>query len=125
VIVLKKTLDIEIIKDNKEYQTMKDITYEKDNNKIKFILDDTQHLIVIDNESVEFIRENKEFLFNLKISQREKISKYLLKAVDGYFNINVENGKFNINDNELLIEYKLESDEQTTMLKIILKENII
>ncbi len=86
------------------------------NNTYTMILDDIKTSI---NEDL-LIRENNEFRFNLDIKNKTAI--YLLKEKNVSFDIKIEKINIKKEKSNIILEYKLESDEEKTIIEIIEKE---
>ena len=110
---MKKNITLNLFKENrleKEYKDIKAI--EKDSEYI-FSLDGIK-TILGDNR---FIRETDEYKFELDIKERKAI--YFLKDKNMSFDIEVEKIMYKKENNNIILEYKISSDEE--IFKIIIK----
>lgn len=116
---MKKLITLNMHKqDDKNRRTMeyKDIPCMYTNNTYTLFLDEVKTII---NED-QLIRENNEFKFTLDI--KNKTALYLLKEKNMSFDILVEEINIKENKSNIILEYKLESDSEKTIIEIIEKE---
>jgi len=109
---MQKNINIRLYKNNKlhqEYNNIKSIS----NNKLHFIIDNVHTSI---SDSI-FQRENEEYLFRIDLNK--KIATYLLKSSNINYDIKVEESIINRRDNQIIIEYKIETEEDK--IKIIIE----
>lgn len=90
------------------------IKVDKNNNLLKFNLEDC--ITTIDLESKLFTRENEEYIFLLDI-QKEKCE-IKLKKEDYLLQVNVEYAILLKNQNELKLNYLIETDDNPMSLVI-------
>ena len=90
---MKKKLDINLLKNNNLTYTKKDVSYDTYDNIIKYNLDDVVNTLELLEDGVIFTRENDEYLFNLKLSKDQNTCRYLLKELDSYIDIVVDDGQ--------------------------------
>ena len=85
----------------------------KRNNIISFIDNDVKHKIIIKDNIITLLRENEEFINNIKFSKGKKyISEYCLKENNFTVELNIETIDLKFSDNLLLIKYVvIESNE--------------
>ena len=81
---------------------------EKNSKKYKFFLDNILNYIYITDRLI-FIRENDEYVFHLEISNKPLCS-ITLKKENKSFDINVIEAKYTEVKKNIVIEYKIESD---------------
>ena len=101
--------------------TKKDVSYDTYDNIIKYNLDDVANTLELLEDGVIFTRENDEYLFNLKLSKDQNTCRYLLKELDSYIDIVVDDGQIIKEDNKLTINYQIESDDEFTTIELFLK----
>lgn len=111
---MKKIINITLYKNTRLELEAKEIAAFCGDNKYTFFIDDVKTEL---SNSV-FIRENKEYLFELDI--KNKKCTYLLKPNNLTFDIDVEKISYEKNGNEIRLTYKITSDEEE--IKIILEE---
>ncbi len=107
-------LRIKLLKDDKlSYKdTVKNIS-NKDQ-ILKFNLLDV--ITTIDTANKIFIRENDEYIFYLDIIKKK--SNIYLKQEDIKFDINVDYSKLELKDEQIIIEYMIESEDSKINLII-------
>ena len=84
------------------------------NKFIKYLENDTSNYIDLENKI--YIRENNEFMF--KIDYKNNLFNYILKEN----NIKLENEidcEFIINDNEIILKYKIDEEEKKIIIQIL------
>lgn len=116
MIIIDKTLDFKLLKNNNLIIDKNTIAYSKKNDRILFELDDNTFSILIDENQFELEKENDDSIF--KIGNNN--ASIYLKEKDLLFPINIEDYKLNIIDNKYVIKYQLESDDEHTTIEIIL-----
>ena len=115
---MKKNITLNLFKENrleKEYKDIKAI--EKDSEYI-FSLDGVKTII----STTRFTRENNEFKFELDIKERK--CTYYLKEKNMSFDIDVEKVMYKKEDNNIILEYKISSDEETFKIEIKIEDDI-
>ncbi len=115
---MKKIITFNLYKENRRINQYKDIKCLYTNKTYTLLLDDVKTSI---NQDL-LIRENNEFKFTLNI--KDKTAFYLLKEKNMTFSIKVEKITSKFDKSNLILEYKLESDEENTKIEIIEKEDI-
>lgn len=119
-------IDMKLSKDNKVFYDLKDIKATIDskekNEVISFEVENIKNTYEIYDDGCILYRENDEFEFKLNTIKKE--STYLLKEVDNKFDINVEKCEYKKKGNQIIIEYKLETDETTNKIEIIKGDSI-
>ena len=110
-----KNINVSLYKDNRRELDFNNIKALSVNDTLSFIVDEIKTSI---NDNY-FIRENDEFKFELDILN--KTASYLLKENNNLFDIDVEEVIITKEDNTIIIEYKISSDENN--IKIIIEEN--
>lgn len=115
---MKKFINLNLFKENRLEQEYKDIkTLEKDGEYI-FSLDGVKTII----SNTRFIRETNEYKFELDINSKKAI--YLLKEKNMSFDIEVEKIMYKKDNNNIILEYKISSDEETFKIEINIKDDI-
>lgn len=115
---MKKIITLNLYKKYRlenEYKNIK--TIEKDDEYI-FSLDGVKTII---GEN-RFIRENNEFKFVLDIKERN--CTYYLKEKNMFFDIEVERVMYKKEKNNIILEYKISSDEEIFKIEINEKDDI-
>lgn len=115
---MKKLINFNLYKERrleKEYTCIKAIV---NNDSYLFKLDDVKTTL----NSEYFTRENDEFKFTLNIKEKE--ATYLLKEQNMLFDIDVEKISFKCEKNNIILEYKLSSDEDNFKIELIDKGEI-
>ena len=111
---MKKIITLNLFKADRLENEYKDIkAIEKDGEYI-FSLDGVKTVL----NSTRFTRETEEYKFNLDIDERK--ATYLLKEKNMSFDIEVEKVEYKKEKNNIILEYKISSDEET--FKIIINE---
>ena len=111
---MKKIINISLRKNTRLELEAKDIAAFCSDNKYTFFMDDIKTII----SNTVFIRENKEYLFELDI--KNKKCTYLLKPNNLTFDIDVEKISYEARDKEIRLTYKITSDEEE--IELILEE---
>lgn len=109
---MKKMITLTLYKKDrliKKYDKVKSILM---NDNISFIIEDIKTTIKKD----KFIRENKEYKFELDITKKE--ATYYLKESNILFDIEVEEIMYIKKINSIILKYKLSSDEESTKIEI-------
>lgn len=115
---MKKLINLNLFKERRLEQEYKDIkAIEKDNEYI-FSLDGVKTII----SATRFIRENNEFKFELDI--KESSCTYYLKEKNMSFDIEVEKVMYKKENNNIILEYNISSDEETFKIEIKIKDDI-
>ena len=81
---------------------------------IHYILNDTDHKIIIDNDKVTLIRENKNFIhkFEFELNKQTKAN-YYIKEYNTDIDVLVITNKLNISEEKIEIIYKIiDSNEE-------------
>ena len=111
---MKKIITLNLFKADRLENEYKDIkAIEKDGEYI-FSLDGVKTVF----SPTRFTRETEEYKFNLDIEERN--ANYLLKEKNMSFDIDVEKVEYKKEKNNIILEYKISSDEET--FKIIINE---
>lgn len=95
-------------------------TYNEQNNTISY-KDEVLTKIILNKDNLIFKRSNDEYEFILKIHNKKHNCTYKLKQENIIFDIKVYNASYKINDNQIEIKYKIETDEAQN--KIIIVKN--
>ena len=115
---MKKIINLNLFKERRLEQEYKGIkAIEKDCEYI-FSLDGVKTIL----SPTRFTRETDEYKFNLDINERKAI--YLLKEKNMSFDIEVEKIKYKIENNIIILEYKISSDEETFKIEINVEDDI-
>ena len=115
---MKKLLNLRLYKDKKienEYLNIKSLY---NNDTYKFKIDGIKTTI----SNKVFIRENSEYKFTLNLITKEGL--YLLKENDMLFDIDVLKLSFKFNDNNIILEYRLSSDEDDIKIEIDIEGDV-
>ena len=115
---MKKLISLNLFKERRLEQEYKDIkAIEKDNEYI-FSLDGIKTIL----SPTRFVRETNEYKFSLDIKERKCL--YLLKTQNMSFDIEVEKVMYKKEKNNIILEYKISSDEETFKIEINIKDDI-
>lgn len=110
---MKKVITLNLYKERRLMYTYKDINALVNNSTYSFIIEGVKTIL----NSEEFTRENNEFRFNIDIKNKQ--ATYLLKEQNTLFDIDVEKINFKKENNNIILEYKISSDEESFKLEII------
>jgi len=110
---MKKKITVNLYKNNKLELSYKNINVLINNETYTFINEGIKMTLTDE----VFIRENKEFKFVLDI--KNKKSTYLLKEKNIVLDINVEKLYFKKGKESIIVEYKLESNEENIKMELI------
>lgn len=114
---MKKLINLNLFKERRLEKVYKDIkAIEKDNEYI-FSLDGTKTIL----SPTRFIRESNEYKFTLDI--KEKKCLYYLKVQNMSFDIEVEKVMYKKDKNNIILEYKISSDEEKFKIEINIKDD--
>ena len=115
---MKKLISLNLFKERRLEQEYKDIkAIEKDNEYI-FSLDGIKTIL----SPTRFVRETNEYKFSLDIKERKCL--YLLKTQNMSFDIEVEKVMYKKEKNNIILEYKISSDEETFKIEIKIEDDI-
>ncbi len=112
---MKSRITLNLYKERRLEVSYTDINALINNATYSFILDGVK--TTLNNE--EFTRENNEFRFNLDIKNKQ--ATYLFKSQNTLFDIDVEKINFKKDNNTIILEYKISSDEEEFKLELIEK----
>lgn len=115
---MKKIISLNLFKEYRLEHSYKNIKAIKKDDSFIFLLDDTKTLI----NPEKFIRENNEFKFELNIKEKNAI--YLLKEKNMKLDIEVESISYRNTDNNILLEYKISSDDEKFKIEIKIEDDI-
>ena len=115
---MKKLISLKLYKDKKLANSYHNIKSLYNNNTYTFIIEDIKTSI----SDKYFIRENNEFKFTLDIIKKEGL--YLLKENNMLFDIDVLNLSSKMNDNNIILEYRLSSDESDIKVEMNIEGEI-
>lgn len=115
---MKKIITLNLFKERRLEQEFKGI---------KAILKDGEYIFSLDAvktviSSTRFTRETEEYKFNLDIKERK--ATYLLKEKNMSFDIEVEKIEYKKENNTIILEYKISSDEETFKIEINEEDDI-
>ncbi len=113
---MKKLITLNLYKEKRLEKSYKDINAIVDNDSYIFMLEGVKTSI---NNTV-FTRETKEYKFTLDIKKKE--ATYLLVDKNMLFDIDVEKINFQNKKNNIILEYKLSSDDENFKIEIIVKD---
>lgn len=113
---MKKIINLNLYKEKRLEKSYKDI---------KTIFNDNIYLFILDNVKTSlssnlFTRETEEYKFTLDIKKKEAI--YILKEKNMSFDIEVEKINLKQEENNIILEYKLSSDESNLKIELIVKD---
>lgn len=112
---MKKTITLNLYKERRLEASYDNINALVNNSTYSFILDGIKTTL----NSEEFIRENNEFKFHLNIKEQQ--ATYLFKEKNTLFDIDVERINFKKQKNNIILNYKISSDEEEFKLELIEK----
>lgn len=115
---MKKLITLNLFKERRLEQEYKDIKAIEKDSKYIFSLDGVKTII----STTRFTRENNEFKFELDIKERK--CTYYLKEKNMSFDIDVEKVMYKKEDNNIILEYKISSDEETFKIEIKIEDDI-
>lgn len=107
---------MKLYKNNNLILNKNNIDYSNKFDKIVFEIDKYSHYLIINNKGIVFSRETEDYLFYLEIKDDNKCN-ITLKKEQVTFPINVEEAKINRQDNKIIINYQLESDDELTTIE--------
>ena len=115
---MKKIITLNLFKQTRLENEYKDIkAIEKDGEYI-FSLDGVKTVL----GPTRFTRETEEYKFSLDIGERK--SSYLLKEKNMSFDIDVEKVMYKKEKNNIILEYKISSDEEIFKIEINEEDDI-
>lgn len=115
---MKRPITLNLYKEHRLEMSYVDINALVNNSTYSFIVEGIK--TTLNNE--EFTRENNEFKFYLGI--KNKKATYLLKEQNTLFDIDVEKINFKKENNNIILEYKISSDENEFKIELIDKGEI-
>lgn len=115
---MKKLISLNLFKERRLEQEYKDIKAIEKDNKYIFSLDGIKTVL----SPTRFVREANEYKFSLDIKERKCL--YLLKTQNMSFDIEVEKVMYKKEKNNIILEYKISSDEETFKIEINIKDDI-
>ena len=115
---MKKIITLNLFKERRLEQEYKGI---------KAILKDSEYIFSLDAvktviSPTRFTRETDEYKFNLDIKERK--ATYLLKEKNMSFDIEVKKIEYKKENNTIILEYKISSDEETFKIEINEEDDI-
>ncbi len=115
---MKKLITLNLFKERRLQEEYKDIkAIEKDGEYI-FSLDGVKSII----GSTRFIRETDDYKFTLDIKERKCL--YFLKSQNMSFDIEVEKVMYKNENNIIILEYKISSDEEEFKIELNVEDDI-
>lgn len=118
---MKKKLNINLLKNNNLVVSYQNINYQEEDKLISYEIDNVTNSIYIGSKSLVFTRENAEFLFELTIAKDNNKCKYLLKELDNYLDVEVDDANYEQTKDKLIINYQIETDDEFTTVEIYFK----
>lgn len=113
---MKRPITLNLYKERRLEISYKDINALVNNSTYSFVIEGIK--TTLNNE--EFTRENNEFKFNLDIKNKQ--ATYLLKEQNTLFDIDVEKINLKKENNNIILEYKISSDESELKIELIDKD---
>ena len=117
MIYIEKKLNFTLYKQDNIQLLKNSVAYFKKIDKILFEVDESSFEINIKNDDIYLKKETSEHIFILDSTKKEAI--LTLKQEKISFDILIEYINIDINNNKYIIEYKLESDEESTKIEIL------
>ena len=114
---MKKIIDLYLYKEYRLDQDFKDIVAIEKNLEYIFLLDGIKTVL----GPTRFVRETEEYKFELNI--KEKTGLYLLKSQNMKFDIEVEKIMYKKDNNNIILEYKISSDEEIFKIELLIKDD--
>ena len=114
--IIEKRLDFILYKNNNIKINKNSIAYSKKNDRILFELDDDCFEFLLNDKKLEMKKENIDNIF--KICNNE--ASLYLKKENLLLPVKVEDYNINYYEDEFIINYQLETDDEQTTIKIIL-----
>ena len=115
---MKKNITLNLFKENRLEQEYKDIKAIEKDGKYILSLDGVKTII----SETRFTRENNEFRFELDI--KERICTYFLKEKNMSFDIEVEKVMYKKENSNIILEYKISSDEESFKIELKIEDDI-
>ena len=119
VVHIKNKLNMKLYKNNNLVLDKNNIDYLNKFDKILFEIDNYPHYLINNEDKIVFQRETEDYLFYLELTNDNKCH-ITLKKEQLTFPINVEDASINKDNNKLIINYQLESDDEITTIEFIL-----
>ncbi len=113
---MKKNINLKLYNNNKIQKEYKNIISIHKDNTYNMILDDVKTTL----SENKFKRETEEYLFELDI--KNKTALYTLKNNNLSFDIEVEKIMYNDTESNIILEYKISSEEG--LLKILIEKGV-
>ena len=117
VMNIVKLLDLKLYKNDNLKIFKNNIAYLQNFDKIVFVVEEEKFIIEKINDNLQFIKENIDSKFLLVIGKKAE-SIILLKEPYLEYKVKVEHCNYEYKDKKIIIEYKLESDEEKTLIEI-------
>ncbi|MGN1370708.1 MAG: hypothetical protein ACI4XM_00295 [Candidatus Coprovivens sp.] len=114
---MKKIIDLYLYKEYRLDKEFKDIVAIEKNLEYIFLLDGIKTVV----GPTRFVRETEEYKFELNI--KAKTGLYLLKSQNMNFDIEVEKIMYKKDNNNIILEYKISSDEENFKIELLIKDD--
>ena len=82
----------------------------KNNNAISYIINDTKHRLLVENNKITLLRENNEFSHGM-VFENQTPSEYYLKELNSSLEFNILTTSLLISDNKISITYVIQESE--------------
>ena len=114
---MKKKINIKLYKENRLEKEYNNILAVVNKESYKFIIDDINTII----SDSHFQRENDEYKFKIDFVNNEAY--FLLKENNSKFDVEIEHFNIDKKEQELILEYKISSDEEIFKIHIEERDN--
>ena len=94
--------------------------YDDKNKKLEFTHDDTIVKINFTDEYINYKRKNNEYDFEIYIDSKDNKSSIKLKEYSKFFEIKVLEANFEVNAHMIIINYRIETEEDV-LNKIVIE----
>ena len=94
------------------------VAYSKNFDKIVFELNSNVFNILLNEDFIDFQKEDESSIFYLSTKDNNVTSYVILKEVNARFDIDVEFYSIVYKNNKYILEYKLQTDDEKTRLEI-------
>jgi len=118
MVFIASILHLKLYKNNNLILEQKNIAYSKNNDKILFNLDGVDNKLEIKDDYLLFEREDATSYFNINLTSAKNTCQCMLKELDTLVDIIVDDGEFHFQDNILVINYQIETDDEFTTIEI-------
>ena len=114
------SVNMKLYKDNDIFYSLENIESSFEDNILKFNAENTDNEFNLNDYGCIFTRENDEFRFILNLI--DETSTFLLKETDTLLDVKVERCNFKRKNDEIIIEYQLETDDALNKIHIEIGE---